>query len=47
MPGIIKVGNDTPDLDGEAEKPYFHLQDLEQRSEHYLQQIRQQVRQRR
>lgn len=43
MPGIIKVGSEAPDLDGESEKPYFHLQDLEQRSEQYLQQIRQQA----
>lgn len=43
MPGIIKFGSDAPDLRGEPEKPYFHLQDLEQRSEQYLQEVRQQA----
>lgn len=43
MPGIIKVGYDAPDLEGESEKPYFHLQDLEQRSELFLKEVRQQA----
>lgn len=43
MPGIIKFGSDAPDLHGEPEKPYFHLQDLEQRGEQYLQEVRQQA----
>lgn len=43
MPGIIKVGNDASPLNGEQERPYFHLQDLEQRSEQFLAQIRKQA----
>lgn len=43
MPGIIKVGNDASSLHGEPERPYFHLQDLEQRSEQFLTQIRKQA----
>ncbi len=43
MPGIIKVGSEAPALEGEPERPYFHLQDLEQRGEQYLAQVRQQA----
>ena len=43
MPGIIKVGSDAPLTSGEQDRPYFHLQDLEQRSELFLAQVRQQA----
>jgi len=43
MPGIIKFGHDAPHLEGESERPYFHLQDLEQRGEKYLLEVRQQA----
>ena len=43
MPGIIKAGSESPALKGEPERPYFHLQDLEQRGEEYLAQVRQQA----
>jgi flagellar assembly protein FliH len=43
MPGIIKVGSATPTLNVEQDRPYFHLQDLEQRSELFLAQVRKQA----
>lgn len=43
MPGIIKAGSDTPVMNGDQDRPYFHLQDLEQRSELFLTQVRKQA----
>lgn len=43
MPGIIKVGSEAPAMNGEQDRPYFHLQDLEQRSELFLAQVRKQA----
>jgi flagellar assembly protein FliH len=43
MPGIIKVGSEMPAVNADQERPYFHLQDLEQRSERFLAQVRKQA----
>jgi flagellar assembly protein FliH len=43
MPGIIKSGHPTPQLAGEHERPYFHLEDLERRGEQYLTHVRDQA----
>ncbi|GEM_PF-1623530 len=40
MPGIIKAGIPQPANQAAPTKPYFHLEDFEQRSEEYLERIR-------